>query len=152
MVIRIENYTINIIDEVTTILASQKQVGKFDNERGGILLGKVYGTDIHVLKISLPTELDKSGRFFFERHRLSAKLIVEYEFHNSNGQMLYLGEWHTHPEAHPTPSDQDRQMIKEQFKNNKIQTTFLLLFIQGTDRLYTAVYNKQGLTSANIKT
>ena len=31
--------------------------------------------------------------------------MAEYE--QSEHTRIYLGEWHTHPEAHPTPSDKD---------------------------------------------
>ncbi|WP_394344136.1 Mov34/MPN/PAD-1 family protein [Sphingobacterium phlebotomi] len=36
-----------------------------------------------------------------------------------------MGEWHTHPEPFPIPSRTDLQMLKQQFKNNKIMTEFI---------------------------
>lgn len=96
------------------------------------------------MKLSVPTTLDKASRTNFERSKLSAQIILEYEFHNSNGQLTYLGEWHTHPESFPTPSSTDLNMLKDQFKNNKISTDFLILIIKGTKGLYVRVIDNNG--------
>lgn len=122
-----------------------KQTNRKDTEKGGIILGRLIDDRIHIQKLSVPSELDKSSRFNFERHRLSAQFIIDYEFVNSHGQLIYLGEWHTHPEASPTPSPQDIKMINEQFRNNKIYTNFLLLAIQGLEKLYIGVIDDAGL-------
>jgi integrative and conjugative element protein (TIGR02256 family) len=97
----------------------------------------------------LPTELDKCSRTNFERHRLSAQIVINYEHANSHGQVTYLGEWHTHPEDYPIPSGQDMKMIKEQFAQNKIHTEFLLLLIQGRKSLFAAFINKEGVIRGN---
>lgn len=109
-------------------------------EAGGIIMGKFIGEEIHVTRLSTPTELDKATRTTFERHRLSAQFVINYEFYNSGGQMTYLGEWHTHPEIDPTPSMVDKQMIKQQLSESKVSRDFLLLMIKGTQHLYVGIY------------
>lgn len=147
MEIRINKYEIVFSAEAKFILHSRIQRRKTDTEQGGIVLGKLIGNKIHILKLSVPTELDSSSRMNFVRHRLSAQIVIEHEFYNSNGQITYLGEWHTHPEPIPSPSGIDIDMIKNQFSKNKIHTDFLVLLIQGLSELYIGVYSKTELSS-----
>lgn len=132
-------------DEVVAILDFHKQRKSNDHEKGGIVLGKIQDNNIIINRLSVPTELDKSSRYNFERHRLSAQIIIDYEFHNSNKQVTYLGEWHTHPEDNPSPSKTDLKMIQQQILSNIIHTDFLVLMIQGRKKLYFGIRNKQGL-------
>ncbi len=132
-------------DEVVAILDFHKQRKSNDNEKGGIILGKIQDNNIIINRLSVPTELDKSSRYNFERHRLSAQIIIDYEFHNSNKQITYLGEWHTHPEDNPSPSQTDLKMIQQQISSNIIHTDFLILMIQGREKLYFGIKDKKQL-------
>ena len=149
MEIKIENYTLFLSPEVMKILDMYIQRQLNDPESGGIILGRIIADNIEVQRLSLPTAIDKCTRTTFERQHLSAQIIINYEFANSNGQVTYLGEWHTHPEDHPTPSATDLKMIKEQFKQNKIHTDFLILFIQGHKSLFAALITKKGIVWAS---
>lgn len=150
MRVHIDTYNIVIHDEAIVVLNqfTQKEAGQ--PEAGGVILGKIMKNEIHIMKLSPPTELDKASRTNFERHRLSAQIVINHEFYNSYKQITYLGEWHTHPEDFPSPSDVDRKMIQEQFSKNKIHTDFLLLFIKGLKVLYIGILNKRGLIHVNI--
>lgn len=128
---KIGNYDILLHLQPREILEKFTQYKSTDHEAGGIILGKIIDNQINILKLTIPTSLDRSSRTNFERNKLSAQIILDYEFHNSNGQLIYLGEWHTHPESNPTPSKTDLQMLKRQFENNSLNTDFLLLFIKG---------------------
>lgn len=149
--IDLKQHAIVIHDEALSVLDSFTQRKSDQSESGGIILGKIVGEVIHVLKLSIPTELDKASRANFERHRLSAQIIINYEFYNSNHQITYLGEWHTHPEKYPSPSGIDRKMIKEQYLQNKFHTNFLLLLIKGVKELYVGVYETEKLIHLNVK-
>ena len=141
MIINRAKYTIHISENVLSILEKFKQ-NKFQNESGGIILGSVYENNrIYIDKLSLPTKFDKSSRNTFDRDQKIAQIIVDFEYYNSKGEIIYLGEWHTHPEKNPLPSNVDAKMIKQQFKDNKINEDFLILLIQGTDSLYVSLYD-----------
>lgn len=120
-------------------------------ESGGIVLGKLIDGQINVLKLSVPTSLDKSSRTNFERSKVAAQIIIEYEFHNSSGQLAYLGEWHTHPEDYPTPSSTDLNMLKDQYRNNKLSTDFILLIIRGIRGFYIRIVDKNGIYESKIR-
>jgi integrative and conjugative element protein (TIGR02256 family) len=144
MEIKIDTYLLSLSAEVLHILEKYIQRKLSDPESGGIILGKIISDTIQIQRLSIPTELDKRSRMNFERHRLSAQIVTNYEYANSYGQVAYLGEWHTHPEDHPSPSGTDIKMIKQQFNQNKIHTDFLILLIQGRKSLFAAIINKDG--------
>lgn len=148
MEIKINEYTLTLSVEVLLILEQYTQHEWNAKESGGIILGKIVENNINIERLSIPTELDKGYRTYFERHRLSAQIIIDYEHINSYGQMVYLGEWHTHPEDHPTPSSIDIKMIKQQFKHNIIHTDFLILLIKGRENLFASLINSNGIIIA----
>lgn len=141
MIVKRGKYIINISEDILSVLDNYKQK-KFQNESGGIILGYVHNDHrIYISKISQPNFNDKATRYGFVRDKKAAQLIVNSEFHESGGKVIYLGEWHTHPEPYPSPSFVDINMIKQQYKNNKINEDFLILLIQGTESIYIALYN-----------
>lgn len=135
-----EEKTVIFDEGVLNVFKTFRQTGK-KSEMGGILLGKIVGNEIYVLKASIPTPFDKPSRFSFNRHKKSAQLFIDYEFLNSNGTVIYIGEWHTHPESNPSPSGPDLRMIKNQFKENIINEDFLLMVIIGIKSNFVAHYD-----------
>ena len=137
----------------TTIIIEQNVVELFNTfrqtrrkpESGGILLGRVYENEIRIKKASIPTIFDSSSRYKFNRHKNSAQLFTDYEFENSGGTIIYLGEWHTHPENTPIPSSTDIKMIITQFRKNKINEDFLIMIIVGLIDIYIGFYDGKTL-------
>lgn len=83
------------------------QEGIDSKEAGGTLLGPVRGEHLEITEATEPSFWDRRFRFLFERmpyfhHRLAMKRWKE-----SNGLVRHIGEWHTHPQDHPTPSSID---------------------------------------------
>jgi len=135
------NKKIHISETVIEIFERYKQNNKKDNESGGILIGQIKDNNIYILKASIPNKFDKSSRYYFECNKDAAQIIINYEFYNSNQKSIYIGEWHTHPEKDPTPSNVDKNMIIKQFKNNKLNEPFLILIIQGLKNIYVSLYD-----------
>jgi integrative and conjugative element protein (TIGR02256 family) len=143
MEVKLDGYTIVIGENVKIILQEFKQRGKDDPEAGGIVLASVSPDGyIYIDKLSVPTRFDKGSRYSFVRDKETAQIIVNYEFHNSQGKTIYIGEWHTHPENKPNPSGQDRMMIKEQFQKSKLSEQFILLIIAGLEMLYIGIFKE----------
>ncbi|WP_426327774.1 Mov34/MPN/PAD-1 family protein [Pedobacter sp. R-06] len=151
MQIKLDQYDILFHAEALTILERFTQNKSSLPEAGGIILGKIIDGQVNVTKLAVPTPLDKCSRFNFERHRHSAQIILDYEFHNSNGQTIYLGEWHTHPEPYPSPSGTDLKMIESQFKFNHLKTDFLILLIKGTKGIYLRILSQKGYHEVQVK-
>lgn len=145
-----EEKTVIFDKGVINVFKSFRQTRR-KSEMGGILLGNIVGNKIYVLKASIPTPFDKSNRFSFNRHKKSAQLFIDYEFRNSKGTIIYIGEWHTHPESNPTPSGPDCRMIKNQFKENILNENFLLMVIIGLKSNYVAHYNGTTISELKLK-
>ncbi|MTI47822.1 MAG: hypothetical protein FH761_08275 [Firmicutes bacterium] len=105
------------------------------HESGGILLGKVRNdySELIITDISEPCIKDKSGRCYFIRNKENAQMIINKEWEKSNGEINYLGEWHTHPEINPNPSFIDRRLLKQCIKKNKYPFHGLFMIIVGTN-------------------
>lgn len=102
------------------------------NEAGGILLGRVYPDGSVIIDMATtPNSRDKAGPYFFDRSRRSAQKVVDRVWEESSGERNYLGEWHSHPVPHPSPSGRDRQMIRNMFRQSKLELTVLFLVVIG---------------------
>lgn len=144
MIFKYQNIKIAISQSVLDGLNNFVQTGK-KLENGGVLMGSIFDNRIEILRISVPTPFDKCNRYGFIRDKKSAKLFIDYEFVNSNGKIIYLGEWHTHPEDYPAPSSQDIKMIKEQYKENIFNEKFLLMLILGRKDIYFGLFDGTNL-------
>ncbi|MED3554282.1 ribosomal-processing cysteine protease Prp [Cytobacillus praedii] len=129
-------------DEVIKFFDKYKQYNDTQHESGGILLGKVYNDLIIIDQISEPSREDKCGRFYFVRNVKRAQKIVERAWKESNGERIYLGEWHTHPEDIPTPSRDDKILLKNMLKHSRMEIDFLFMVIIGRISPYFAVIQK----------
>lgn len=134
------NTKIIIEENIENFFLNYRQT-KNKNEQGGILLGIVKLNEIIICRASIPTVFDKSSRFSFERNKKSAQLFIDYEFLNSGGKIIYLGEWHTHPENFPTPSNVDLKMIKTQYNKNSLNENFLIMIIVGIKEKYVSFFD-----------
>ena len=88
------------------------QIRDVDCEAGGLLLGSVHGTHMLIEQATVPTVWDKRFRYLFERMPFGHEAIAMARWKASQGTVRYLGEWHTHPEDHPSPSGLDRSEWK----------------------------------------
>ncbi|SNV35354.1 Uncharacterised protein [Chryseobacterium taklimakanense] len=140
MIFEYNNIRISISQTVIDGLNNFKQTGK-KLEAGGVLMGSIFHDRIEILRISIPTPFDKSNRYGFVRDKRSAKIFIDYEFVNSKGKIIYLGEWHSHPEDYPTPSSQDIKMIREQYNENVFDEKFLLMLILGRKDIYLSIFD-----------
>lgn len=141
MIFKVGKYKVEVSENVVGIFEKFKQIKHDSPESGGIVLGQVKGKYIYISKATTPSIIDAWSRFNFIRDRNVAQLIVDYEFYNNNGHVIYLGEWHTHPENTPSPSPQDFKMIKKQYRKNTLNENFILMFIVGIKTIYMGMYH-----------
>jgi integrative and conjugative element protein (TIGR02256 family) len=114
-------------------------------EAGGILLGRVYPSEVVVEVATTPVRGDRAGRFFFERHADSAQAAVVAAWTATAGERIYLGEWHSHPARAGEPSGRDRQMILNNWRDAKMEIDFLLLVVLGRERDWIGAVDAGGL-------
>lgn len=116
------------------------------NESGGILLGKARDdySEFIITDVSEPCSKDKSGRYSFIRNKKNAQMIMNEKWEQSNGEINYLGEWHTHPEIIPSPSFIDRRLLNQCLKKNEYSFDGLFMIIVGVNGyLYVGYQTKE---------
>ncbi|MCQ4924954.1 Mov34/MPN/PAD-1 family protein [Tissierella carlieri] len=142
-----------IIDEKSTLTITEEAIVQINmyrqlpgkNESGGVLLGKIRKdlSEYIITDISNPTRFDRSGPCFFIRSRKSVQPIIDKLWNESKGEIIYLGEWHSHAEKNPGPSSIDNALLKKSFRENKVFGNILFMIIIGTTgEMYVGCYKK----------
>ncbi|WP_370237603.1 MULTISPECIES: Mov34/MPN/PAD-1 family protein [Henriciella] len=124
------------------VLYSERQLKPYQSESGGQLFGEFANDVVTVTTASTPSPKDQRSRYRFTRSRTTEQAEIDHEF--SNG-LHYIGDWHTHPEFNPTPSQTDRSGACRLFKTSRHQLPNFVLVIVGTSSnlgdLYVALVN-----------
>ncbi|CZR07952.1 Mov34/MPN/PAD-1 family protein [Trichococcus ilyis] len=114
-------------------------------ETGGVLFGKISRNrkTIFIDK----AESIKGKKLFslaYIRDGKRAQKIIDSLWQETQGELNYLGEWHTHPNIPPTPSQRDKLTILEltaEKKSNYFPYTILL--IMGKDKRLTVTISTE---------
>ena len=128
--------TVEFHKSAEAAMSRYRQLSRRDAEAGGMILGRlvVESTDLIVDEVTEPAKVDRKGRFFFIRRRREAQRRVNQAWLGSNGTRNYLGEWHSHPEDNPTPSDIDIENWCRIGAQARYEQDFLLFAIVGRER------------------
>lgn len=151
MMCEISNIRISISEKALEILKFHLPNNGSVVENGGILLGQVFGNYIHITDISTPGKGDKQSPFGFIRNMKNANRRIRKEFKKSKGEIIYLGEWHCHPEDNPKPSFQDIEMIRDQFCKNELNEQFVLLLIIGQSNLFVGIFDGKHFSKTSLE-
>ncbi|CAM3893675.1 MULTISPECIES: Mov34/MPN/PAD-1 family protein [Paenibacillus] len=106
-------------------------------ESGGILVGRILKCDSNIVvdNASEPMKSDFQARCRFIRGSVGHQDFFNQHWEKSEGRCFYLGEWHTHPEESPKPSNTDisgwRKLLNESVQGQKQ----LIFIIVGTKEL-----------------
>jgi integrative and conjugative element protein (TIGR02256 family) len=123
--------------EVIELMFSYAQDSFVTLESGGILIGRILeSTSDYVIDVaSTPMLKDIQARSSFKRDEEAHQEFFDKHWVLQEGRCFYLGEWHTHPEKVPRPSQIDVRGWKE-LLNAGIQDQMTLFFIiVGTQQL-----------------
>jgi integrative and conjugative element protein (TIGR02256 family) len=100
-------------------------------EAGGQLFGTVTKSLVRISAASGPHRSDQRSRYAFRSNPHTAQTFIEA--HAERG-LLYLGEWHTHAENVPSPSETDVSALRAILQNSQLNTDALVLMIVGLAR------------------
>lgn len=102
-------------------------------ETGGILWGKfnndyskAYITELYEIENTLSQKKLK-----YIRNVENAQNIINKRWKDSNGIINYIGEWHTHPNISPEPSNIDIDTMNQLYGKVKNQIPIIFLMIIG---------------------
>lgn len=127
--------------EISKAVAEKLKYFKQDtldkNEAGGVLLGRfIKGSkNIIIDYITTPLLGDKATRTTFKRSHMNHQYHIFKHWITSKGTCHYLGEWHTHPEKTPNPSNIDLKEWKRKLLNDKFSHSYLFFVIVGIEEI-----------------
>lgn len=98
-------------------------------EAGGVMLGRyvLNSDDIIVDNVTEPMPGDKRSRCRFHRAQKRHQELITQAWGGSKGTCTYLGEWHTHPEVTPEPSDVDWSEWRQKAKTDRFHKRIFFL-------------------------
>ena len=106
----------------------------YPNEYGGLFVGR-YVNDHKELRVEhtvLPKRF-KSSSFSFERGVEGLRKILR-QFFNQSPSLIYVGEWHTHPNGRPVPSSTDTSALRLIATHHEVSIENPTLLIIGVER------------------
>ena len=112
-------------------------------ETGGILLGK-FNKENRVVEITEVHELKTNffSRILYKRSGRKAQKIINRRWHETNGVINYIGEWHTHPNMQAVPSSTDISSLKEITEKVKGVLPGTILIIAGKENQTNLILQK----------
>jgi integrative and conjugative element protein (TIGR02256 family) len=128
---------VGISEAALALLLSHRQLGRKDKEAGGVLLGRyIRGCrDMVIDSLSVPGPKDWRTRTSFYRLREHHQKAIDEAWQSSRGTVNYLGEWHTHPESFPTPSNVDIWDWRRRLQEDTFDSGSLLFLIVGLEQM-----------------
>lgn len=107
-----------------------RQTTCWKREAGGQLFAKVLDAGWLVEEATGPRINDIRSRFGFEPDRPAERREIQKLFATG---LHYVGDWHTHPEPTPTPSQIDLNSIRDMVQASKHELPGFLMLIVGTN-------------------
>jgi integrative and conjugative element protein (TIGR02256 family) len=116
-------------DEAQSHFADMRQDSWRKAEAGGQLFAHITPAEITVTKVTGPRPSDKRGRYYFEPDRRAEQREIG-AMHKRD--LHYVGDWHTHPERVPSPSERDIRSIDECARKSGHGLRAFVLILVGT--------------------
>lgn len=127
--VEINGVRLSVPPEIFNIWCGHRQVNNLDTESFGVLIGnhEALTNKYTLVHVTEPMKEDLSKRTFFTMKDPQHQKKVDEYFSRSNGEDIYLGTWHTHPESIPSPSLLDFKDWKECIERNKDRQLFFII-------------------------
>jgi integrative and conjugative element protein (TIGR02256 family) len=149
VIIKQENISL-ILDN--TQIKNMFDMHNFQNETGGVIYGyKLVGLkEYRITGFTTPYQEDKVYRYNFERldpnHLKSIKSLWV-----NDCTTMYLGDWHSHPSNHSSPSILDKNTWYKIATESKSGSSIYFFFIISKEELLISAYNIRGKNIFSVK-
>ena len=140
--------TILLTPEVLDTLSKYQQTGLSMSEAGGYLIGRKFEKQLVVEVATEPGFGDIRKRFFFKRNKYRGQKIVDKIWEASEKKMIIAGEWHSHHETYPVPSETDIRESMKSLDKGHFPLGFMLIVIVSKHAVvhsWVGVQTKSGL-------
>ncbi len=129
-------------------IAEQQQNAPHAAEAGGQLFARITESCITVQRATGPRSTDRRTRYGYIPDRKKEQQEIDEMF---QAGLLFIGDWHTHPEKIPTPSRSDLQSIKNIYKGSRHHLPAFLLLIAGTESFPAGLHLSFHSASAEVR-
>lgn len=99
--------------------------------------------------LTLPQLSDKRTRYSFFRSNAHNEILND-KWKTSNGNAYLVGLWHTHPEAIPNYSNEDKKDWHTVLKQGQYEGKYLMFIIVGQEKIRLWVDDKKTLQTSMI--
>lgn len=123
--------SLSIARQALQYVGRHRQSTPWAKEAGGQLFGTISAAQVCVIEASGPYAGDERSRYFYRSNPTAAQRAIE-DSHKRG--MLYLGEWHTHAENHPSASGLDDDAMRRLISSSQLNSNSLLMMIVGRAR------------------
>ncbi|MCH8247966.1 MAG: Mov34/MPN/PAD-1 family protein [Proteobacteria bacterium] len=117
-------------DAVVKHIVSNRQSRSGQAEAGGQLFATFEDSTVLVTRATGPRKADHRSRFCFIPHRVSERREIKQLF---KAGLHFVGDWHTHPQSVPRPSEIDLSNISDMFAKSRHGLAGFVLIIAGTE-------------------
>lgn len=148
MILSFAHATLVVVERhVIDILSRHVQTGRAF-EAGGILIGSYRGPHVEVSECTVPMPGDQRLRHMFDRKDPGHERAARDAWRRSHHTQTYVGEWHTHPEDHPSPSWLDRRTWSNVMRNHRDGP--VLFLIVGRQEFWIGLGNRGTVQAATF--
>lgn len=105
-----------------------RQSSVSDLEAGGVLLARFELPNVIIEEVTAPSLKDRRSRLAFVADQASRRRAVSRAYKKG---LHFIGEWHTHPQADPTPSACDLRSMNDLFVKSLHELNLLVMVIVG---------------------
>ncbi len=126
-----------LLPAVVAHLCSYRQRNPHSFEAGGQLFGRVQEQTIFIEEATGPRTADRRSRYGYRPDRRKEQLEIDEKFTLG---LSFFGDWHSHPEAMPTPSTTDILSMQDCFRRSRHRLHGFILLIIGTSDLPQAMH------------
>lgn len=127
MILRAGLRLVEICEAVVAVIDRHSQPSARYREAGGILVGSYRGIHLRVTDCTTPLPSDQRSHNHFDRVDKGHQHFALERWKASRRVLTFVGEWHTHPEAHPTPSSIDHRTWTRVAASNRAGPTIFLI-------------------------
>lgn len=121
--------TLLFTDAVLAHFHSHRQLRTRSKEAGGQLFARFDGQTIRIERATGPRPTDCRSRRTFVPNRRAERREIKRLF---KAGLYYVGDWHTHPEPQPTPSETDIGSFQDMFRKSRHGLASFVMVIVGT--------------------
>ncbi|MGD9637519.1 MAG: Mov34/MPN/PAD-1 family protein [Alphaproteobacteria bacterium] len=116
-------------NRVVKLFKKHQQTNAKSKEAGGQLFASFEKDSVIIMDASEPNRQDIRGKYFFHPNRDRERQDINIFFKKG---LHYVGDWHTHFEPAPNPSDKDKETIRDCFIKSDHKLDNFILVVVGT--------------------